>query len=187
MDIGVHLTNGQSHWFRQTDPQIVSRMILHLSPKRVFNHPQVLIEGIHSTRGINTQFIEAIELIIEPVEEWQNLPGMNITAVSKETFREKIKTLRPDVDAKGLEAVGQQLGSIWMVSERNFHLSIQAENQSALDQLKSVQNFFTSGAQLLNREDGGYMIINMTNAVRWTLTPGPKNLPADSWVASKLE
>ena len=191
MKIVVHVTHGKSFVFEQPDPVEAGGILGGVHPNRLFAQPQIIIQGTTSTSGFATPAVEAVEFHTEVEIEWlkHGGPGL-LTSVDRETFaaalaerKGQLAALRNKL-APGDRIFGQ--GEMVMRSDRRFYLHFESVVGGQLDMRHNLSAFLEARSMAAMLPEGGALLINPANIVRWTLYPGPPDVPRNAWPASRI-
>jgi len=167
----VHLTNGESAHFVQTDTAAATRLVEQARPERAFARPHLTIADRDCLTTFPTDGIERIDILTSPVPDWQ-----------PETARVR------EVPQGGL-ALGLDC-RIALRSGQVVHLDITQRRQDNVLLPVDFSLFVTrlfSGRCLVGEREGGLFLINPANIVRMDTFPSTATAMPGSWRARQLK
>lgn len=192
IDIEVHLVDGSSSTFVQSDPAAIDRILKDLDPKRqIFDRPRISFEGSASVTVIPVASIARLNVHAEPALEWPAGPfGGQVLEIGKEDLLAKY---RPDEDEsltrKAKRKPGDRFhGFAHMILANREHLVMEIESlvSDPMDQRMAVNRVWSRSTIHIRRAGGGCTIINIANLLRLDLLPGQPEVAPGAWPAELI-
>lgn len=192
MIIRVHTSHGKVFEFTQKDEVEGGGILGSVVPHRFFGQQQVIIQGRSATSGFATAAIEAVEFET-PVEIAWAPKGHDgaLTLVDRDTFAAELESRkRRGANVRRRHEPGERAftqAELVMRSDERFFLHQSVLVAGPLDTRHEIHSFFETKSIIALLPQGGAMIINPSNIVRWTLYPGPVDSPRNAWHASRTQ
>ncbi len=184
LGIRVHLSNGHCADFVQSHPETARLLLDSLHPDRVFSQRAIVIAAAGEFTAFSSAAIDVIELVTEPVPDW---PHYRHVASSREITQSEFRA-RPFHG--NLPPTGPPLLfiEIEMRGGRTLFIEIQVEPLpvemlTPLDLDRMIQQFFGGSCLHTRRRDGGVLMINGANIVRWHSRSVPLGMQPTAWPA----
>ncbi len=189
MLIRVHLTDGSTESFEQTDESAARKIWENVDPVRLFAQQRIVLAGTYSKSVYVTCEIVRIDFIQESFTCWEFPAGYSdIVELSEEDFRKNARLDQPELMPKREQPtpVGDLLVSFLKLHFRGspplflmteFSVKLPVENQSFMRFLLSKTGFH------MRLCGGGIGVVNLANLVGYTVYPGVAQVPGDSWIA----
>ena len=87
LEIRIHLANGRTDEFVQTNPAAIRVILEGIQPGKLFSQEHLLIAGKYSMTAYSCSAVTAVELIMEGWPDWPLPMGIqDIRQVSEEDF-----------------------------------------------------------------------------------------------------
>ena len=190
--IQVHLTDGSTQSFAQSDEVEARKLWQKIEPSRLFASSRLILAGDHSKSVFVTAHILRVDFLQESLQCWEFPQGYSdIVELSQEEFGKHAHLDEPEkmVKRKQHTPVGDMLVSflqLHMAGAKSlfimveFPVKLPAENQSFMRFLLS------RGAFHMRLRGGGVAVVNLANLIGYTVYPGVADIPADAWQAEPL-
>ena len=189
MVVRIHLADGSTESFIQTDEATAMKIWQSIDPVRLFAQPRLVIAGIYSKSVFVGSEISRIDFVQQFCPCWQFPEGYSdIVELSEEEFRKHAHLDEPELMPKREQCipVGDLLVSflklqfksrapIFVMAELSVKLP--AENQSFMRFLLSKTGFH------MRLQGGGVGVVNLAQLAGYTVYPGVAQVPSDSWPA----
>jgi hypothetical protein len=193
MIVRVHLADGSTESFVQSDEAIAKRIWESIDPVRVFGQQRLVIAGTHSKSVFVGSEIVRIDFVQHFCPCWQFPEGYSdVVELSEADFRKHAHLDQPELMPKREQttAVGDLLVSflrlqfksghpIFLMAE--FSVKLPAENQSFMRFLLSKTGFH------MRLRGGGIGVVNLAHLAGYTVYPGVAQVPSDSWPAEPIK
>jgi hypothetical protein len=171
LDLRVHLTNGESAHFVQTDTAAATRLVEQARPERAFARPHLTVADAQCLTTFPTDGIERLDILTSPVPDWQSE-----TATVREVPEGKM--------ALGLDC------RIILRSGKTVRLDITQRRHENLLLPVDFSLFLTrlfSGKCLVGACEGGVFLLNPANIVRMDTYPSTASALPGSWRARQIK
>jgi hypothetical protein len=189
MVVRVHLADGSTESFIQTEEATARKIWESIDPVRLFAQPRLVIAGTYSKSVFVGSEIVRIDFVQQFCPCWQFPEGFSdLVELSEEEFRKHAHLDEPELMPKREQrtAVGDLLVSflklqfksrapIFVMAELSVKLP--AENQSFMRFLLSKTGFH------MRLQGGGVGVVNLAQLVGFTAYPGVAQVPSDAWPA----
>ena len=191
VEIHISLTDGSVHRFRQDDYNAFARFLVHLQPAKVFGNPQIIIGSAKSVHGFHSTQVERIDLLVDSLPDYWTMPPhlVQTEEITRSEF-ESIVGLSPGGNMPPMAAkegeIGQNYAEFELTSGARAYVRFHVRLRAAIEQKNTIQHLLVSGAIWFRRADRGYALLNVANMGRFSLFPGPPNLPATAWPMEKI-
>jgi hypothetical protein len=193
MIVRIHLADGSTESFIQSDEAIAKRIWDSIDPVRLFAQQRLVIAGTHSKSVFVGSEIVRIDFVQQFCPCWQFPEGYSdVVELSETDFRRHAHIDQPELMSRREQttAVGDLLVSflklqfksgqpIFLMSE--FSVKLPAENQSFMRFLLSKTGFH------MRLGGGGVGVVNLAQLVGYTVYPGVAQVPSDSWPAEPIK
>ncbi len=158
LDLRVHLVNGKSVRFVQTDTAQATRMIEQVRPERAFSQPHLSIVDGTSTTTIPTSVIERMDFLTSPAPLWQpDIATIREAATTADAPRVH-QYIQPDLRCQAE-----------LFSGRTIDLDLYLHDRETPLLPVDVSLFLTrlfSGKSVVGAREGGLFLLNPTNIMR---------------------
>jgi hypothetical protein len=193
LEIHVHLEDGRVQKFLQQDPQIAQNLLTHLQPTKLFSQKVLLMGGTDSLTAFQMSEVVRIDLIAPQTPDYPFYNGvLDIQQITPDEFQQRyhpqtFAALRQSAQAHPGEPITVFSELELVNGERLFmQVCVKMEQRLPLEQGIFVSQLFAANGLHGRRREGGVVIINPANIVRFTLYPAPPTLPPGTWEASRI-
>jgi len=193
MIVRIHLADGSTESFVQSDEAIAKKVWESIDPVRVFGQQRLVIAGTHSKSVFVGSEIVRIDFIQHFCPCWQFPEGYSeVVELSEADFRKHAHLDQPELMPKREQAtaVGDLLVSFLKLQFKSgqpiflmveFSVKLPAENQSFMRFLLSKTGFH------MRLRGGGIGVVNLAHLAGYTVYPGVAQVPFDSWLAEPIK
>ncbi len=191
MKIVAYMQNGHRYIFEQPDRDRASEILRKIQPSRFFSNPQIVMQdGEGRLQGLHTPSIDYVELQTDLECPWPpSATRLDVALCDKQEFETKLKSVNERLDkGERNSKVDDQIDALVEIELRSgIKLDFQFENRakSQVEQRQGVQQFLAVGAFVTRHCVDGYLIINPSAVLHYTVYPGPPNVPANTWTIQK--
>ena len=189
MIVRIHLADGSTESFTQTDEATARRIWQSIDPVRLFGQQRLVIAGTHSKSVFVGSEIARIDFVQQFCPCWRFPEGYSdVVELSEAEFRKLAHLDEPALMPKREQCtpVGDLLVSfsklqfksrapIFLMTE--FSVKLPAENQSFMRFLLSRTGFH------MRIRGGGVGVVNLAQLAGYTAYPGVAQVPSDAWPA----
>lgn len=178
MNLRVHLSSRLVLTFEYTGGDI-DALVRQMKPKELFNRPAHQFLGSLKMVTVNPEEVEWIEVDTDQVPKNTNLRGTPVMKqLSTETFNKRVAQEKANF-ASAMDDIRQQhaltaFGMATFRSGESFCVEIQAGASPGDDRGTASVRIFQLPAVIVQREQGGIVIVNPKNIVVWQIVPGLK-------------
>jgi hypothetical protein len=191
LEIRFHLIDGSVESFVQTDGAAAVRLLEKIEPHRLFNNTRLIVADEYSKTVFVPAQVNRVDFVQAQYDCW-HFPGgfSDMVELTEAEFRDRAYL---DDPAQAEERdqprpVGDLLVSfIELRFVGNTRVFVMVEGLVKLPtESHTFMNFLLSkrGAQVRLRS-GGVAVLNLANLVRYSVYPGVKELPEDTWLLSR--
>jgi len=193
MIVRIHLADGSTESFVQSDEAIAKKIWESIDPVRVFGQQRLVIAGTHSKSVFVGSEIVRIDFVQHFCPCWQFPEGYSeVVELSEADFRKHAHLEQPELMPKREQAtaVGDLLVSFLKLQFKSgqpiflmveFSVKLPAENQSFMRFLLSKTGFH------MRLRGGGIGVVNLAHLAGYTVYPGVAQVPSDSWPAEPIK
>jgi len=191
LQIRVHGVDGSVATFTQDEPAFVKRILADCQNGHLFSRERITIAGQHAVTTFVASKIARIDLGYERFSDWKLPLGIeDIVELTEPEFLYQGYLL----DLEHLDRRRQQLTmgdcdvglvNIEMAGGRHVFLKIESVVGLPADHMQRIHSFLAAPSLSFRLEGGGLAFVNLANAMRFTVYPGPPEVPTDAWSAEQ--
>lgn len=193
LEIHVHLEDGRVTKFEQNDPLLAQKLLDNLQPTRLFAQKILLFGSTDSLNAFQLTQVVRIDLIASNVPDYPFYNGvLDIQQITPDEFKQRYHpqtfvALRQAAQDSPGEPITVFSEMELVNGERVFmQVCVKLEERLPLEQGIFVSQLFSAHGLHGRRRDGGILIINPANIVRFTLYPAPPAVPPGTWEAARM-
>jgi hypothetical protein len=187
LEVRFYLADGSVESFVQRDADAAERFWKDIDPQRLFTHPRLIVADEYSKTVFVPAHISRVDCIRADKDCW-DLPAdyADIVELSEAEFRQRTHLDEPALMEKREQRrpVGDLFVSfldLRFVGGLRVFLMVELPVKLPSES-HSHMNFLLSKRGIPMRlRNGGTAVLNLANLVRYSVYPGVKQLPADSW------
>jgi hypothetical protein len=191
LEVRFHLVDGSSEQYAQNDTAAADRLLKQIEPERLFNNTRLIVADEYSKTVFVLAQVNRLDFIQSQRDSW-NIPGdfFDMVELTEAEFREHAYLDEPAQAEKRDQRrpVGDLLVSfIELRFVGGIRVFVMVEGSVKLPtESYTFMNFLLSkrGAHMRLR-GGGVAVLNLANLVRYSVYPGVKELPTDTWLLSR--
>ena len=190
MNIQVFLTTGSVHEYEQTDPELVSRNLSHISPDRLFQGSTISIGGEHHSTGFPARSVLRVEFTLDRLPDWPRPSNIDdARLIDSEEFRASVGrgADRPKRDT-ALTA-GENFVAFVDLEDAHgaqHYLVLHGKLLAGVARARAIERFLNAPGIYVRRGENTAGVFNPANLVRVSGHPGPPELPASAWLANEV-
>jgi len=189
LEIHVHLINGTTRQFTQSDPSVVERLLEQFSP-RLFSQPILVFHDQERAVSFPGAALTGISLIMDRVPPRLRQPqvqGPDATVtfreISLEDYQAKLREPLRIVEGQPITLVTE----IELTSRQRFWLETHsARAVSGIAERQILHHLFAAPGLLCDRLGGGVTLWNRAQFVSYSLYPLPE-VPSSAWAVDSTE
>jgi len=191
LQIRVHGVDGSVATFTQDEPALVKRILKDCQNGHLFTQERITIAGQHSVTTFVASKIARIDLIQGRFSDWKLPLGIkDIVELTEPEFLYQgyLFDLEHLERRRQRHTVGGPVVAfldIEMLGGRHVFLKMVAVEGLPADRLQRIHSFLAAPSLSFRVESGGLAIVNLSSAVRFTVYPGPLEVPTDAWSADQ--
>lgn len=193
LEIQVHLEDGRVAKFQQTDPTVIKHTLDSFQPTRVFAQKVLMFGDDQSLSAFQVNTVARIDLVAPYVPDYPFYNGvLDIQMITPDEFKERYtpKTFVA-LQQHAQENPGEPItvfSEFELVNgQRLFQqVCVRVEERLPLEQGMFVSQLFHAHGLHGRCREGGVVVVNPTNILRFTLYPPPPTLPPGAWAANRI-
>jgi len=189
VDIAIYLVDGNIVKFEQEDAAKAAGLLDHVHPDKVFSQPVLVIAGLYSVTAIPSASIVRVDVNIAHEPGWSfHFNAKDVVAISEQEFgdwQSRQSEWETRLTPREPGDLYITYGRIEMRNGQNLYVEVkvEADLRMPLDRSLMIRNLFSAHSLHARRREGGAVIINPQNIVRYTFFPGPSETPPNAWPA----
>jgi hypothetical protein len=176
LEILLHLENGRTARFSQSDPALATELMTSIDPSSIFKKRTLLLCGEESFSVFPTDQIVRVETNHIPPEWIDDSTEIRADQIADYDYRwlcDTLSAVHETVSKADWLSTLIVAAEVELSNAERFYLRIEApcskDQDSALQEL--VSRVLESGGLLTRMRTGGYSVINPARFVRFTLCP----------------
>jgi len=188
----IHQFDGSIESFVLDDPAAAKTFCQKIEPARLFTQSRIVVAGESYKSVFVASRALRVDFVHSEIKPWQ-FPGgyLDIVDLTEEEFRKHAHLDEPELMVKRANgaSVGDLLvsflelrmvGGVRYFVMAEFPVRLPAENQSF------IRFLLSGGAFHIRLACGGIGIVNLANLVSYTVYPGVKEAPGDTWLGERI-
>jgi hypothetical protein len=199
MEIVVHLVDGSSMRFGQSDAHALGKIFHNFQPSRLFANPMLTIGDHHSLTAFPSHRVVRVDLIARGTPDYDLPLGIGqVQEITDSEYDDAITQQRAGVTQPRFGEIQLNDGSVVYIklvpdAQEAVELAMERTPLTAMDQPHAFLNRIFNGHGLVaQRLGGGLTILNPAQFARLKVYPDPLNMPpggmpAGIWEASPLD
>lgn len=199
MEIVVHLVDGSSVRFGQSDARALEKIFHNFQPARLYSNALLTIGDHQSLTAFPSHRVVRVDLIARGTPDYDLPLGIGLVQeVNEGEYTQCISQQRAGVTQPRFGEIQLNDGSVVYIkvvpdTQEAVELALERTPLTAMDQPQAFLNRIFNGHGLVaQRLGGGLTILNPAQFARLKVYPDPLNLPpggmpAGIWEASPLE
>jgi hypothetical protein len=176
--LNIHPVEGPVSSFVEEDPDAIDRLLEKLHPARIFAHRHLLITDDHSITIFPCKAIARVDLLMEGAPPWPFEGGIaDLVEITEEEFARRA---RPGQDERpGLGRAGGPVAALAEIELANrerlfWEIHLDRKPRLTLEQSLFWRYLPPPPSMHCRRREGGAVIVNPAQVVRWSYYPGPQ-------------
>jgi hypothetical protein len=193
LQIRIHGTDGSLSPFNQHEPALIEQIIKDVQRHDLFAQPRIIIASKSSLTTFVASKIARIDLEGEPVLAWKPKPSSkapDLVEISEQEFlcQAEGRDLKNITRGNQRHTPGQRfVGFLDIQLVSGLHIYLKFHGLAALpaERLQKIQSFLTLPSLSFRFPGGGFGVVNLSNATKFTACPGPAEVPTGAWLANE--
>ena len=189
MTIEIHLEDGNVVTFEQTRADDAATLLDRLHPDRVFIQPVIIVAGSKSLTSFPSSSVTRIDISMPTEPGWSfHFNAKDVVLIPESEFNDW-HSREPEWATRLMPTVpGDLYVSYGEIELRNgeklyMEVKVEADLRMPFDRGLMIKNMFSAHSLHARKREGGSVIINPKQIVRFTFFPGPSETPLNAWPA----
>jgi hypothetical protein len=195
LQVRIHGVDGSLATFTQDDQAVAEHIVEACQRPDFFKQARIAVAGQHSVTFLVLSNIARIDLAGEGLPPWKP-PfgiGMNIPDIVELPEQEFLYQVEArdfkHLDRRRVRFAPGKLAAVYtaiqLVGGHHIYLKVRIVDVPRAERLLRLCSFMELPGLSFRLDGGGFGLVNLTNAVKFSSYPGPAEVPTTTWSANE--